>query len=235
MPLGGGSTCMERIDEEENSVMDEMNIFQPRAPFSGMHDHMEVNEVSLDANKQTNVNEHDVGASDSLVDIEIDNEQSRAKDPRDCIQSNGSTTNGPARSQNRAASLMSGLRSVLPNQNSVSGCRERVVDSKPFAIIKSICNRMFALILVLIASALTGLAIGGIFTMWCRVESKRKATLDFGLGSSEESDRCTTFEMFAVYWLAFLISTASLIIIYGWCRRQCHRQNSYADVSCQTI
>lgn len=38
---------MERIDEEENAVMDEMNIFQPRAPFSGMHDDMEVNEVSL--------------------------------------------------------------------------------------------------------------------------------------------------------------------------------------------
>ncbi|KAI1711170.1 hypothetical protein DdX_10424 [Ditylenchus destructor] len=235
MPLGGGTTCMERIDEEENAVMDEMNIFQPRAPFSGMHDDMEVNEVSLDVSKQAVVNEHDVGTTDSLVDIEIGNEQSIAKDPRENNQSNGTRSNGPSRSQNRAASLVSGLRSVLPNQNSVTGYRERVVNSKPFAGIKSVCNRVFALILVLIASALTGLAIGGIFTMWCRVESKRRATLDFGLGSSEESDRCTTFEMFAVYWLAFLISTASLIIIYGWCRRQCYRQNSYADVSCQTI
>ena len=47
MPLGGGSVCMERIDEEENAVMDEMNIFQPRAPFSGTYDDMEVNEVTL--------------------------------------------------------------------------------------------------------------------------------------------------------------------------------------------
>uniref|UniRef100_A0A915ET57 Uncharacterized protein n=1 Tax=Ditylenchus dipsaci TaxID=166011 RepID=A0A915ET57_9BILA len=78
-------------------------------------------------------------------------------------------------------------------------------------------KKILAFVVVMTITLLTGFAIGGLFSMWCALKYNWSSSNTFGHWKHEsESKTCTLFEMFAVYWIAFLISTSSLINIYKW-------------------